>query len=525
MKLLHIKKINNSSEIAYNAAIVIFLSISLYLSWRLNIWIDEAFTLHTTGGTFHDLINRCKNFEYQAPLYYIVLYVWRGLNSSPFAARILSIIFIALSIPIVRGISERYLKNVNSAWAAVIFSLNPYTIWAACEIRLYALSILFSALLMMLFYDAFLKDNSEFRNKILYTAAAAAALYSYYFLGFILLANLCVLVALRKWRQLKQYFLSMVVVSVIFMPQLLVVLDQIRQIHNTAPVETASSISGFSPKILYWRIIEILFPSKYFEFLNIVQRWFFRLFILLSAGFVVVKKAKLNFLYTVAPWVVFGCLFICYLFVLNVLGKEFVESRHLTVIFVPGILSLFTLAALFKKRQIASICIVVFLISYGTALVSKYKPMAKLGDWKRVANFIEKNEARNEPVLVFRAEFILPLKQYYRGINKICPLPKDPDLNNYNIKSQALQNGSEISAILRRNVLNNGQFWIVTRDTGSFRGVNFHAQVLENFLKEKCKTLETGNFYFTKVRLVKLIKTSGYKSILSHSTALGRQAP
>ena len=50
--------------------------------------------------------------------------------------------------------------------------------------------------------------------------------------------------------------------------------------------------------------------------------------------------------------------------------------------------------------------------------------MGKHGDWIKVASHIMNIEKHNQPIIIFRAEFVLPFKYYYKGINKIIPISR-----------------------------------------------------------------------------------------------------
>src|ERR1700712_3329573 len=136
-----IMKNSNSSPVK-NYLFYIFLFIYavtlLYLSKVLNIWMDEAYTLDTTGYKLSKVIAQSYSFESQPPVYFILLSLWRKISGEVFFARLFSLISIGLAahyfyklIRLISGIEA-------SRWLLILFLLNPFIVWAGLEIRLYA---------------------------------------------------------------------------------------------------------------------------------------------------------------------------------------------------------------------------------------------------------------------------------------------------------------------------------------------------------------------------------------------------
>ena len=61
--------------------IFLHLAIALPLAFYLNIWVDEASTLYTTqNGFFHSFSTIVFTDEKQAPLYFLLLSLWRKIK-------------------------------------------------------------------------------------------------------------------------------------------------------------------------------------------------------------------------------------------------------------------------------------------------------------------------------------------------------------------------------------------------------------------------------------------------------------
>ncbi|HEX9959981.1 MAG TPA: hypothetical protein VGB00_03560, partial [Pyrinomonadaceae bacterium] len=78
--------------------ILAHLAVTLPLAFFLNVWMDEASTLYTTQNGFFRTFQTVFADEKQAPLYFLLLSLWRSLDGSIFFARLLSIVFSSLAI-------------------------------------------------------------------------------------------------------------------------------------------------------------------------------------------------------------------------------------------------------------------------------------------------------------------------------------------------------------------------------------------------------------------------------------------
>ena len=77
--------------------LLIYASFLLILCYKLSIWEDEAYSLHTTAYSLSEVIGLSYNFEGQPPAYFIILALWRKIDDGIFFARLLSVLFIFLS--------------------------------------------------------------------------------------------------------------------------------------------------------------------------------------------------------------------------------------------------------------------------------------------------------------------------------------------------------------------------------------------------------------------------------------------
>ena len=61
------------------ALLILFhICIAIFLAKNLNVWIDEVYSLYTTGEGVRYAIKQSISFELQPPLYFVLLSLWRS---------------------------------------------------------------------------------------------------------------------------------------------------------------------------------------------------------------------------------------------------------------------------------------------------------------------------------------------------------------------------------------------------------------------------------------------------------------
>ena len=203
---------------------------------------------------------RCESAavnEEQAPLYFWILSLWRYVDGSIFFPRVFSIICSCLSIWLFAGLAGRFSGPRGRLFATVFFAFHPVLIWASLEIRPYSLLILLSLLLIKLLLDGFIDEDywrstSKSPARIFFLVTAIAALYTNYYLGFLLLALFVPLVVLRRWREAGVYLALMGITGITFIPLALQIQSQFaaKTSGYIAPRSLLDGIRGISHHFL-----------------------------------------------------------------------------------------------------------------------------------------------------------------------------------------------------------------------------------------------------------------------------------
>ena len=102
------------------ALMLLGFGVSLTLAALLDIRFDEAFTLNTTSRDVVYAFHQAIKFEQQAPLYFVLLTVWRDIDSSIFFARLFSVLCLPFIIWVSAEVAKRYVKGVNPLVKAIL---------------------------------------------------------------------------------------------------------------------------------------------------------------------------------------------------------------------------------------------------------------------------------------------------------------------------------------------------------------------------------------------------------------------
>lgn len=471
------------------------LLLTLTLAYKLNIWVDEAFSLGTTERGVRYGLRQALNFELQAPLYFLLLSLWRKINASIFFARLFSVACVGLSIKVAAQLARRFFRDVHPAWFVAAVAFNPLVIIVAVDVRLYALVLLLTALLLLAFHDGYLSETPSRRAQVCYVVLAVAALYTQYYMGFLLVANACALCALRRWRALLEYLFGMLVAGLCFAPLLPFIRYQMSA--HTAPMQNRETwFEGF--KFVTWRMKDYLLPPGW-DFSLVVRSWILRL-CYLGAIYLLYKKRRSLTPQVIVLWTITIVVALFFLLTARLSGEMLLQIRHTIVLFLPVNLAAFALVLLADKKRVLQVWVCLVLLFSLTALFEHYRPLAKYGDWQRVAAYLMSAEQPGQAILVFHAGAALPLERYYAGRNALVPLPRENTFERFDFHDYVLRDEREITAALERAPGDDETIWLVTDGDCGFADLSYHCEMLEDFVNRNYTVEETKYFHGSMVR-------------------------
>ncbi len=407
-------------DIIFFIFLVVYSVGLIYLCNKLNIWEDEAYSLNTTSNKLFGVISESYNFEGQPPFYFIILALWRLINSGIFFARLLSIVFIGLAAYVFYRLVRLISGPAVSNWLVVIFLLNPFTVWAALEIRAYALLIFLSTISIYFFIRYIFFDKK--RDLYYFLILCLAGIYTQYFFVFLIAALSFSLLVIKGWRAFFLLCLYLLPVVFLSLPNLWFLADNISM--------ARSDNRGYS---LVQRLTLVLYSTENLLFalnsrpFDRMVYWGFRIVSILLGTYAyyrlytsyrLQKKShfeKINFLMVTGAILVI--MFVIYL-VLS--GIKF-NDRYMSVAF-PLLLFMFVIFkefSFFYRLIIFSSLSIFFIV----LLSLKYMNPVKTYDYPSLAQYIKNTKQPFESILFNSRTISLPFEYYYEGNNNIIQLP------------------------------------------------------------------------------------------------------
>ncbi len=491
--------------------LVIHFAVVAWLSASTNLWSDEAYSVNTTSKDLSYAISQAILIEEHPPFFFVVLWFWRTISETVFWARMLSALCTLTFLIVVWRVAVRALPKIHPAWVVGPIAANPSVVYIATEMRAPALTLLVSGLLMWFFIEGFIVESPKRWAVVSYGIASVIALYTYYYLGFLLLANGVALLLTRRPRQIAIYYGLMLAAAIAYIPMLLAIPTQAHSFTYRL-ADSLSFTGGF--RLMIERIQSFLWPSFGLP-LPGRSRWIVPGILAAAVfGSLYVNRRKVE-----RPLVVYfaltAVLAIAYSLLAWKLGWRSMLERHATALVVPVYLSVYGILSLYadatrQKVLAAWTAAVGVMCVLGTHAL--FYALAKPGDWKRVAEFIQANEREREPILVFPPMSAYTFDYYYKGQNRVLAIPRPEGFDRYNHPDDFLQNESEIFAALELVPYEADSIWVIVDcDLKSCADpVRHHnLNILQDFVASYYSVDDFQSFYGARIQ---------------HCSALGRLA-
>lgn len=483
---------------AVAAAMALSFVVAFCYGWLLDIRFDEAFTLETTAHGVVHAFRQAIGFEQQAPLYFVLLSIWRMAGEGIFWARLFSVICAPLIVWAAAAAARRYLADEYTTSIAFVTALNTQVLWSADEIRPYALMLLLAALVLVTFYDAYLSDRTTVARRAAFAAVCIVSLYTQYYLGFLMAGcGIALLFAARG--SIKRFAVDAVVIAIAFVPMALAVTGQVRTMAGHT-----ESVFGGLPLIraVYQMAAVLVLPVEWLGD-SPVKTWAVRA-ILAALGLLFVQQLiRRRQREDVVLAVIAAVTILCFAAANYGLGELSIQKRHFAVVLLPLLFITFAAVRGIGSRVIAAdwAILLIALNLVQTADANRY--LAKPGDPRRAAEYVMANESPNEPVLVFHSDAVLAIRQYYRGQNELVPLPSANPFDTWDPRRNVIESEQQLAERIDALPGNAKRFWLVT-DGWCFQGsLLFNCDTLETYVERNYRVIvERDLLEPTRVRLI-----------------------
>jgi hypothetical protein len=483
-------------------AIALHLVIVLPLAGWLNIWLDEGWTMETTANGFFYAWREAVTKEHQAPLYFAFLAVWRNLNNSLFFARLFSIVCITVTIALIPALVRRLMPQNSENLRVLlpfIVALHPYSIWASLEARVYALVVLLSAMLILFWFDAYVENKNHRRAQAFYVLLAVISLYTNYYLGFLLFANACALLALKRWKTFVMHIGQAAIAGLFFSPLVFIIRQQFATNADYYHEQT-TVIEGV--KTIWNTFNYFLLPSPEWQTTAFLRVWSGRL-AAIALLYLAIKFFRQIHSATKALSVIVMVISLFLMTAFFLMGSEYTQLRHSAPLFIPLLLFFAALLINLTPNRGLYVWLILLIILVPTRLFSDYSNLVKNGDWNRVANFIETNEAENQPITTFQLHDSIPLDYAYHGKNQILRARLLDDWAAEDKELTATRWRRQIELLIEQIPADPKYLWLVTESYCHNENTGVECRPLEDFIEANYTVEKSEDFYLRRVRLLR----------------------
>jgi hypothetical protein len=185
------------------------------------------------------------------------------------------------------------------------------------------------------------------------------------------------------------------------------------------------------------------------------------------------------------------------------LGDEGLQQRHMSSLILPLVLIPLSALSFFNSKKLIYGWLALAVYLNIGSLVVAYTPMAKPGDFRRVALYVMANETANQPVLVFHSDAALALAYYYKGQNKLVALPQEYDFDNWKPRNNVLRDEAQVLDVINNQPNNPERFWLVSDGWCAQGSVSYNCDVLEEVVTRYFEVERSQDFLEpTTVRLL-----------------------
>jgi hypothetical protein len=444
----------SSSLVAPAFLIVVFVAAAFALSLALNISPDEWNSLRTTSRGLGYAYATAIGYEALPPLYPLALDLWRGISPKIQFARVLSILVTTGTLAIAWRFARSRLPEISPTVFAAAVAVAPFAVFAAVEIRLYAMAIALSAALTATFLAGFIDDRRDRRARIAHVVLVAVAPYLQYYIAAQVLGEIVALLIVRPRRAVRDA-LPYAVGIVAWLPAVIIARSQLSAYDDGATF--AQQLHG-----LVITFTSFVLPDEWLGIFP-THPWVIYVALALFAAACALlawSRPRID-AEIVAQIVVVGTIVTFFLMLPIVLHGTVSYPRHIATLFFP----LLALAALVVDRSMQTGTTVwrpIAVLYFASALASlavTYGTFTKEGNYRRAAEYLMTHGVSGEPVYAFNLESVGPLEVYYRGKSAIHGIPHDQHFDHWDRRSFDLTSTDQVRRALA-HVASGERVWI-----------------------------------------------------------------
>jgi hypothetical protein len=136
-------------------------------------------------------------------------------------------------------------------------------------------------------------------------------------------------------------------------------------------------------------------------------------------------------------------------------------------------------------------------------LYRRFSPLAKRGDYARVAAYLEQAEQRNQPIFIFPPDEAFAFAHHYSGRNRVVPLPHAASLTRWDARALALSSEEQVRNAMASATASSSACWLITAGVDVVQDVPLRPDRLEAVLRSSYLVEERKEFHLgTTLRLL-----------------------
>lgn len=392
---------------------------SVFFVLPQSLGLDEAQSMwqaeHSVTGLFYVV-----GQDVHVPLYHLILHFWLIFwGNSVKAARVLSLIFYLITIPLVYYLGKLAFRESLALFATALFVLSPFTNWYGSNIRMYSLLALWTVV-NQIFFLLIVKGKPE-RHKLHwlgYFFSALLGMYTHYFFAFVLATEGIYYVVYRKIFPKGSFrnFLTIAIILVaLFIPWLYYV-----HVLGGLGANTTPKLAPPSTVNVFNTFTNFLFGFQT-DLLNtvILSAWPFLTLLLL---FALQKNKKVGadavFFMAIVILPIIAAAALSHIMEPFFLSRYFIGVLPSFCIAVAWFLSLYPRSAsAFAKTALAAAMVVALQLQTAS-------PMSSIKeDYSGVAAYVSANASSRDVVALSTPFTVYPFEYYYSGDASLTTLP------------------------------------------------------------------------------------------------------
>lgn len=419
------------------AAATLLTALAAWNSAHKSLWTDEVYSLITTTGSLSHTFHRAAEYELQPPLYFLILNLWRRLSPAPQFARALSTLC-AVGCVVGLGAITRQLRLARGPSAPLLAAVTPGVVWAASEVRVYALMLALATGTLYFFLRLTVGETRHpRRDAACYAVLAYALIMTGYYGGFLVAGQWLAAVAVRRWKAVTA---ALAVVAMGLLPWIPRIAAQAHAHPKPIAPFTGVADAAFGLSQLFLQAYLGATPLLTWPHVT-------ALLIAVGLGLVILRllggamglEERALVICAVVPMAIIAAL--------RITATVSILPRYALLI-GPTLLAL---ASLWASRPQSAVVRRVTAGVVGAVLCAGLVAFewhgAEVTDWRGVTALLARERSdTTQPVLVTPAQDALGLQYYYPGPGIVGGMPADFDLARYRPEAYDIHDTAQVLA-------------------------------------------------------------------------------